>query len=55
MTTGTKETESVQTKAMKFIKARGGMVRSAEAIKAGIHSRTLRKLCHDGTLEQVRK
>ena len=53
MPKGSKETESVRTKAMKFIKARGGMVRSAEAIKAGIHSRTLRQLCHDGTLEQV--
>ena len=40
-------------KTIKFIKARGGMVRTAEAIKAGIHSRTLRQLCHDGTLEQV--
>lgn len=53
MTKGTKETGAVLTKAMKFIETRGGLVRTTEAIKAGIHSRTLRQLCHDGTLEQV--
>lgn len=53
MTKRSKEAESVRTKVVIFIKTRGGMVRAAEAIKAGIHSRTLRQLCHDETLEQV--
>lgn len=53
MTKVFKETESVWIKATKIIKASGGMMHTAEAIKSGIHSRTLRKLCHDGTLEQV--
>jgi predicted transcriptional regulator of viral defense system len=37
---------------MKLIPA-GGMVHTAEAIRAGIHSRTLRQLRDDGALEQV--
>jgi len=53
MIKGSEKTESVRIKAMKLIKARGGMVRTAEAIKDGIHFRTLRQLCHDGVLEQV--
>lgn len=53
MTKGSKDAESVRTKAVKLIEAHGGMVRTAEAIRAGIHSRTLRQLRHDGVLEQV--
>jgi predicted transcriptional regulator of viral defense system len=53
MTKGSKEPESVLAKAVKLVEAHGGMVRTAEAIKAGIHSRTLRQLCHEGVLEQV--
>jgi len=53
MTKGSKDYESAQTKAVTLIKTRGGMVRTTEAIKAGIHNRTLRQLCHTGTLEQV--
>lgn len=53
MTKGSKDTESSRAKAMSLIKARGGIVRTTEAIKAGIHNRTLRQLCCDGTFEQV--
>lgn len=53
MQKGSKEAESARTKAMRLIKAKGGMVRTAEAIKTGIHSRTLGQLRDDGVLEQV--
>jgi predicted transcriptional regulator of viral defense system len=40
-------------KALKFIKERGGIVRTAEALKAGVHPRTFYSLRDRGYLESV--
>lgn len=45
--------ESAQAKAIRLIRAHGGMVHATEAIRAGIHSRTLRQLRDATILEQV--
>ncbi|MCP3889889.1 MAG: hypothetical protein GY702_13595 [Desulfobulbaceae bacterium] len=42
-----------QKKALKFIKEQGGIIRTAEALKAGIHSRTFYSLRDRGYLETV--
>jgi predicted transcriptional regulator of viral defense system len=44
---------SASGRALRIIKKRGGMVRTAEAIAAGIHPRTLYQLHGAGDLEQI--
>jgi predicted transcriptional regulator of viral defense system len=45
--------ESAPIRAVRLIRANGGMVRGSEALKLGIHSRTLCLLREDGILELV--
>ncbi len=45
--------KSPQEKAQQIIKKRGGIIRTAEAIKSGIHPRTLYALRDNGILDQI--
>lgn len=45
--------DTARERAARFIRTHGGMVHTSEAIRAGIHSRTLRQLRDDGILEQI--
>lgn len=45
--------ECARARAIRLIRASGGMIRSSEAIRVGIHSRTLSQLREEGVLEQV--
>lgn len=46
------QTEAIR-KALKILKKRGGMLRMAEAIEAGIHRNTLYRMVNDRILERV--
>ena len=45
--------KSAQEKAIEFIKAAGGLIRTSEALERGIHRRTLYGLRDRGTLIQI--
>ncbi|MBU4199820.1 MAG: type IV toxin-antitoxin system AbiEi family antitoxin domain-containing protein [Verrucomicrobia bacterium] len=45
--------ECARARAIRLMRASGGMVRSSEALRVGIHSRTLCQLREEGILEQV--
>lgn len=45
--------DSPHAKALRLFRKRGGMLRMGEAVKAGVHRRTLYALRDDGTLEQL--
>jgi len=49
----TNPSECVRARAIRLIRASGGMVHSSEALRVGIHSRTLCQLREEGILEQV--
>jgi predicted transcriptional regulator of viral defense system len=48
-----KISECARERAIRLIRAGGGVVRSSEALRVGIHSRTLCQLREEGILEQV--
>ena len=51
-TTPVEHTDAVR-KALKTFRKRGGMLRMAEAIEAGIHRNTLYRMVNDGLIERV--
>jgi predicted transcriptional regulator of viral defense system len=50
-----KKTKEIEKKALEVFKAHGGIMRSSDAIKHGIHPRTLYTLRDAGLLEQIQK
>ena len=50
-----KKNKEIEKKALEAFEANGGILRSNEAIKQGIHPRTLYALRDAGFLEQVQK
>jgi predicted transcriptional regulator of viral defense system len=53
MTDTTPTTEDARTRAERLFRERGGMLKMAEAVRAGIHRRTLYALRDAGVLEQL--
>ncbi len=50
---GTSPESSTIGEAKKIIRARGGMIRMADALRAGVHRNTLRAMLEVGTIERV--
>jgi predicted transcriptional regulator of viral defense system len=50
-----KKNQKIEKKALKIFKANGGILRSSDAIKQGIHPRTLYAMRDAGLLEQMQK
>ncbi|MGE5196789.1 MAG: type IV toxin-antitoxin system AbiEi family antitoxin domain-containing protein, partial [Anaerolineae bacterium] len=50
-----KKNKEIEKTALEIFKANGGILRSSDAIKQGIHPRTLYTLRDTGLIEQIQK